>query len=102
MASVNWKYEDEDKGWVVEVEVTATVVPFRGATRDEPADGGYLEDETFKVVGFKLEVGNHIYDMGSSLTPALAEALEVEVRKGYESDPDMQGAVYRLFEDGRC
>lgn len=97
MATAEWTFEDDDKGWVVKVEVEATVVPYVPATRETPPEGGYLEDEEFRVVGFSLEVGNHIHDV--KLTPLLAQALALEAKKAYDADRDLRDEVYRLFEE---
>jgi hypothetical protein len=103
MASADYEYEDGDRGWVLTCGVEATVVgyvPARTNCRNEdasPAEGGYLEDVTFTVTGFKLEVGSHVHEV--ALTPLLAEALALEVKKAYDADDLMQAEVYALFED---
>lgn len=93
--AVYYTYEDDDRGWKVECEVEATVVPFHRATMDEPPDGGYVEDVTFLVSEFKLEIGGQMFDM--PLTAALQEVLSVQVKKAYDDSSSMQDEIADLF-----
>lgn len=103
MASVFYTQEYEDKGWTVECDVSATVVPYvpaRTNCRNDdaaPTEGGYLEDVTFKVVAFWVDVCG--VPVGVELSDVVREMLEVKLKEDYDKTPGMQEAIWSMFEN---
>lgn len=101
----DWTYEDDDKGWTLEVTVDArhvAAVKSRTNCRVEdsyPSEGGYLEDEEFTVTGFKLLIGDHVEEIPVEPGGPLQAALSKEVKRSYDTHSGLREDVYALFED---
>jgi hypothetical protein len=93
--SIDFTYTLEDQGFVVDLSISATVVSYVRATRDEPADGGYLEDETFRVTGLGIKIKEDVFNLapGQQMKIAVAKLFEEE----YHKDEELQGKIHRLF-----
>lgn len=94
MATGYYTYENADKGFTIACMVEGTVVPFIPPTRDQPADGGYLEDVTFTVTDFSIVIGDEHFDMALALTDDLRSALAAVALIAYETDIDAKNDVY--------
>lgn len=97
MANCYYTYEDEDKGWTVECEFTARVVPYRHGTYFDPPEGGYVEDENFEVLSFTIKIGEADHEI--PLTDSLKKSLQAEIQSAYDGDDKMKDRLYDKLND---
>ena len=94
---MRFDYEDGDKGWEIEGDVSARLVEFQPATRHEPADGGHLEDVDFQVDTFSITINQKKFKI--DLTPEMAEELQTLIMYEYDSDDIFGQRIYSLFDE---
>ncbi len=98
--TLDFSWKNDDKGWWVDCEVSAHMVGYFPGDWNNPPEGGYLEDETFKPFDFRLKIGEtyHEIELDDNMTKALVDYIN----KDYEENKDFQDSLYLKFEELHC